>query len=248
MGVEFYHAERFGMEVVKISDWQVSYPFHNHVSIFSVGVLLDGRIRVEIGDDVSRIGRGECFTVAPLVPHRIFATEPYSLFCLCVKKEAVYREPSQVLHSRALCLLRKAYGDGEPGGWWAPTLRRAIFSLKNFTGEADGADEEIRRATALLADRPEASLPIEFLSAQSHCSKSYFIRKFKAAVGLPPHRFQLQNRVRKAQRLLPHARSVADAALAAGFYDQSHFIRAFMRQTGLSPSAYRLASRQVDVG
>ncbi len=53
-----------------------------------------------------------------------------------------------------------------------------------------------------------------------------------------PHRFQLQNRVRKGQRLLAGPATVAEAA-AAGFCDQSHFDRQFKRLVGLNPAAYK---------
>ena len=69
-------------------------------------------------------------------------------------------------------------------------------------------------------------------------SKYHLIRRFKQAVGLTPHQFQMQNRVRKAQRLLGRSGTMTEAALTAGFCDQSHFIRLFERYVGLTPSAY----------
>lgn len=56
-------------------------------------------------------------------------------------------------------------------------------------------------------------------------SKYNLIRIFKHEVGLTPHQFLLQNRIRKAQRLLETSATITEVALATGFCDQSHFIR-----------------------
>ena len=58
-------------------------------------------------------------------------------------------------------------------------------------------------------------------------------------MGLTPHQFQMQNRVRKAQRLLRDSAPTAEAALAAGFCDQSHLSRYFKQIVGLTPGQYR---------
>ena len=74
-------------------------------------------------------------------------------------------------------------------------------------------------------------------------SKYHLIRSFRRETGLTPHQFQLQNRVRKGQRLLAGPATVAEAAAAAGFCDQSHFDRQFKRLVGLTPADYRRRRR-----
>src|SRR5215218_3078712 len=56
---------------------------------------------------------------------------------------------------------------------------------------------------------------------------SYFNRAFRAAVGLPPHAYQVHLRVLRAKALLAAGRSVSDVAWATGFADQSHLTRHF---------------------
>ncbi len=71
-------------------------------------------------------------------------------------------------------------------------------------------------------------------------SQFRFIRLFKENTGLSPHKFLIQNRVRKAQQLLLNSHcSLAEVAQATGFYDQSHFIRHFKAMVGLTPSEYQ---------
>lgn len=51
---------------------------------------------------------------------------------------------------------------------------------------------------------PKCKFSIEEMAQHAFISKYHFIRKFKAEVGLTPHQFQLQNRIRKAQRLMKY--------------------------------------------
>ena len=93
---------------------------------------------------------------------------------------------------------------------------------------------------------PENKFSIEEMAQNAFVSKYHFIRRFKAEVGLTPHQFQLQNRIRKAQRLMHKAETITDVALTTGFCDQSHFIKQFKKQVGLSPLTYKLSSQTIE--
>ena len=87
-------------------------------------------------------------------------------------------------------------------------------------------------------------LRIVDLARQTGLSHSQFARRFKSILGVPPKDYLLQVRVRHARRLLETTdRTVADVALASGFYDHSHFSHAFRRLTGVAPAAYRDSHR-----
>lgn len=96
-----------------------------------------------------------------------------------------------------------------------------------------------------LATAPELPCSLEDMAALACMSKYHLVRAFRREAGLTPHQFQLQNRVRKGQRLLNGPATVAEAAAAAGFCDQSHFDRQFKRLVGLTPADYKRACRTV---
>ena len=91
-------------------------------------------------------------------------------------------------------------------------------------------------------------LSIDEMAQSLYISKYHFIRSFKQAVGLTPHQFQIQNRIRKAQHMLSNADSITsmtEVALTTGFCDQSHFIKHFERYVGLTPAVYKISCKML---
>ena len=81
------------------------------------------------------------------------------------------------------------------------------------------------------------------MSRDANLSPFHLIRKFKKMYGLTPHQFQIQRKVRRAQKLLEEDKSVCEAAYDAGFCDQSHLDRCFQKIVGLTPKEYQNAAR-----
>ncbi|MER9327313.1 AraC family transcriptional regulator [Mesorhizobium sp. M0488] len=84
------------------------------------------------------------------------------------------------------------------------------------------------------------------LAALTGLSETAISHAFKAATGLPPHRWQMQARVGKVKAMMAHdTASLGDIAEATGFFDQAHLTRVFKSVVGLTPGAWmRSASRQ----
>lgn len=106
--------------------------------------------------------------------------------------------------------------------------------------DGDGVDTHyIKRLKRLILEMPEHTFLINDMAETISVSPYHMIRQFKAFCGLTPHQFQIQCRVRKAQKLLEEGKSVTEAAYATGFCDQSHFDRCFRKIVRLTPSEYR---------
>jgi AraC-like DNA-binding protein len=68
------------------------------------------------------------------------------------------------------------------------------------------------------------------------------LRQFRREVGLPPHGYLTQVRLREARRQLLTGKSPALIAAEVGFVDQSHLIKRFRRAFGITPSQYVIAN------
>jgi AraC-like DNA-binding protein len=73
----------------------------------------------------------------------------------------------------------------------------------------------------------------------THLSRYHLIRVFSGSVGVPPHAYLRQVRIRRAKEQLARGAGITDVALAAGFTDQSHLTRWFKRLWGITPAVYR---------
>jgi transcriptional regulator GlxA family with amidase domain len=99
-----------------------------------------------------------------------------------------------------------------------------------------------RRIGDFLAERIAGEVSLAELAALCRLSPSHFARSFRATFGLPPHRWLLTERVRRATELMrAREESLDQIALACGFVDQSHFSRVFRRVMHLTPDAWRRA-------
>jgi AraC-like DNA-binding protein len=79
---------------------------------------------------------------------------------------------------------------------------------------------------------------IKELSAVCNLSPYHLIRVFRNCVGVPPHIYLKQVRIRQAKALLGKGRSIAFIANELGFADQSHFSKQFKQITGITPKKY----------
>jgi len=96
----------------------------------------------------------------------------------------------------------------------------------------------------MLADYIEQHLaeriPLGTLAELAGLSPSHFCRAFKQSFGMPPHRYQTEQRMERAKELLAApASSVTDIGLTMGFRDTSAFSAAFRKTTGFTPTGYQ---------
>ena len=105
--------------------------------------------------------------------------------------------------------------------------------------EAFVDDDNLKELQETIMEKPENIYLIEEMAEDSQVSPYHMIRKFKKAFGLTPHQFQIQCKVRKAQKLLETTKSIPEVAYEAGFCDQSHLDRCFQKIVGMTPSQYQ---------
>jgi AraC family transcriptional regulator len=104
-------------------------------------------------------------------------------------------------------------------------------------------DARLRRAIDFINAHIADDLRLATMSAVAGLSPYHFSHLFTAAIGMPPHRYLLKQRIEQAkQRLLFGRESILAIALDCGFKDASHFARVFARETGLSPRRFRQAA------
>jgi AraC family transcriptional regulator len=97
-----------------------------------------------------------------------------------------------------------------------------------------------RRVHDYIAAHLDQKITNGALAQIAGLSTAHFCAVFKQTEGMSPHRYVLQYRVRRTQRLLASTEmSLAEIADAVGFSNQSHCIQSFRKIVGVTPGHYR---------
>ena len=125
----------------------------------------------------------------------------------------------------------------------ASTLLQAeVERYSSANGSARGglAPWQMLRVRAFIDSNLHRPIYIRHLSAVAQRSPAYFSRKFKLAVGEPPHAYVVRRRLERACHLMvTSASSLSEIALSVGFSDQAHLCRLFRAAFGQSPASWR---------
>lgn len=241
--IRYLYNAQTGIELIFCKNSTISYPLHNHVSVLTIGIILDGSLVLTKNKETRVYKQNETFTIFPYVPHSISAHDSYTLLSLCIDKNAVNDIDVITIQKHIGFLLIQALNMRKINQY-------QILQLINCLDKtSDSSNWQFKNHTSYIHDLkkqlelyPECKLSVEEMAQNVFLSKYHFIRSFKAEVGLTPHQFQIQNRIRKAQRLIHEADTITEVALTTGFCDQSHFIKQFEKYVGLPPLTYKYSS------
>jgi AraC-like DNA-binding protein len=87
----------------------------------------------------------------------------------------------------------------------------------------------------MMQDRYGEQLTLEEIGRLVGLTPFQLIGLFKRTIGLTPHAYLTQVRLKAAIREMRRGAGIAQAALAAGFYDQSALTNHFKRAYGITP-------------
>jgi AraC-like DNA-binding protein len=96
----------------------------------------------------------------------------------------------------------------------------------------------VEQGRAYLLDNLYRNVSLHELATLTGLSPYHFLRAFRQHTGLPPHAYQLQQRIVVARRLLAAGQPIAHVSAEMGFADQSHFARKFKAFVGATPGEY----------
>lgn len=110
---------------------------------------------------------------------------------------------------------------------------------EHFVGVAARSERPaVRMAREYLESQYSTDVSLSELASVVRLSPHHLARVFQREVGLPPHAYLEQVRLRHACALLQAGHSIVRAALTVGYPDQSHFTRRFKRVFGVTPGRY----------
>ncbi len=233
------------------------FPPHRHRSL-ALGQVLSGSREIAFSDAALPLHPGQVYAILPGEVHSVRPLSPdqQSYQVLCVRLPAyglpetlawqhgaetrpAVRDDAEVSARLNRCLA--ALAPPLPQAEAAPALAALLAYLaENYLAPAaNTVSAGMQQVKARLEQDYADPLDLETLEAQAALSKYHLDRRFHEEIGLPPHAYLIQVRIRQAQDMLADGHTVIETAHALGFHDQSHFTRFFKRHVGLTPAHYQ---------
>jgi AraC-like DNA-binding protein len=233
-------------EMLKGTYVQHMYPWHSHEEI-SLGLVLEGAIDLRTGSHqcAAKAGSSHRSTQRKLTTADQWTAEAGVAerstsipgWCTAPRRICEGTRPAP-----SIALLGPTFDD--------PEAARELFELHRRSEVETSAPEHqswlvtlivrlLMRHSEAVATVPTRVRELEELAAASGVPQFRLLRGFQQSVGLTPHAYQTQTRIRKACQILRSQHPLADIAIATGFADQAHLTRTFKSIMGTTPRQYR---------
>jgi AraC-like DNA-binding protein len=122
--------------------------------------------------------------------------------------------------------------------------RLALESLVDLAQPEGGIAGIVALVRRTVEEHPEQEHDIHALARRHGCSPTQFRRVWNRVVGMPPAKYVIRLRMRRAaNELVESDRSIGDIAASVGYPDQLHFARRFKAFAGCTASEYRQRHR-----
>ncbi len=164
--IAYYRNATNDIEIIICKNSSISYPLHNHVSVFTIGIITNGEINFNINNKNQILKTNDIFVVPPYISHSIAPVSPYSAITLCINKSYILNLNFDLKNFKIDFITDKfkqfKYNENLKIG------KILINNIENF---------------------PENNLSINEMSLKEFTSKYHFIKKFKKTMGITPHKF-----------------------------------------------------------
>ncbi|MCL1825214.1 MAG: AraC family transcriptional regulator [Betaproteobacteria bacterium] len=238
MSIHYHYSEFAGQEVIVSSGTSLFYPRHMHMRHWTLGLVRRGMAELENPAGTHRMDMGGFFVVPPRMPHSLCIAAHSELLTLCLDEEYTlhhtYRTPPGM---RCFLLAQEC-----------KVLERMLDQMTRQPRslEERQAGGKIRRLAQRLVAQPEQALSITEMAKIVCASPWHFLRRFQSEIGMTPHAFLLNCKIRRLRSLLRGKVAADDAAFLMGFTDQSHMHKLFKLHHNLTPRQFVLASGKLD--
>ena len=244
--MRYYQCDKYPIEFVLSENIDKHFDSHNHARHYVISVVMQGEVVVYLKSSELICHKGDAFIIQPFVVHSVCQGKDARLLSLCIGTDFIEETDLETMDGILQELLKDTV---EQGVFGREQKEKLLASMETVYRLRDNGRKEVDAGMKILTEKitshPEQEQSIEALAADNFISKYYFIRKFKSSIGMTPHQFCIQNRIRKSQSMLDGDKTISRIAAQMGFYDQSHFDKAFRRIVGISPSEYVNSKKRI---
>lgn len=236
--------------------WQVS-----HMRDYDLWMVLSGSGRIETGNEIRAICRGDCFVFPPGTGLRAWHNPETPLQVIAVhfvpeqsEKPAPFGlhrkipDPDLLYNLISKSVRHADTGNAQKADYW---LNTALTELEEFDRSSSGQsrpgyyDDKLLGICSEIKTHPEKNWTIATMAADCGLSSDHFCKIFKAFTGTSPGDYVITVRVEQAQSyLLASSMNINQIADRLGYSSLYFFSRQFKKKIGISPRDYRKSFTQ----
>ncbi len=222
-----------GLAFVHSAGCTVNIVPHTHIATYVILLVRFGVVYITTPAGAFSLRAGKHYAIPPHCLHGVRASARHSLLSLCIDNRLIGGGTRQVSEFLEIMVHNSRLRQTEKN--------RFFKAFVDATPQAEESEDSLRSLKEGMIATPDRDFTLSGMAEYTHLEKCHLIRLFKKRYGLSPCGFLVQNRLRKARKLLSGNITLTATALQAGFYDQSHFIRHFKRLHGLTPRQYLIS-------
>lgn len=197
--MKYFRSRQYPIELVISENINKDFSSHNHAKHYIISLCIKGSVTAILKDKVRHLQENDFFVVPPFMPHAVSLTKTSALVSLCMDKSFVEKYSPK---------------NG------TEILNTILLSKKIQQEITKSQAELLLQAILYLYELHFTHREVNSLGAMEN-DKRY--------LGLTPHKFHLQGRIRKAQNMLFTGKSITEVSVNTGFYDQSQFDKSFKK-------------------
>ncbi|MBP2637749.1 MAG: AraC family transcriptional regulator [Firmicutes bacterium] len=256
------YRKTLGVELVYGNEVTHEFTRHTHRTL-GLGIVEQGLRLYWCQDKSYHVKHGQIFIIPPNCEHgcgSVGGPHSYRLLLIAdqalqasglIREQANYAFAQLVINDQGLyARLRELHGKltGDESDFVKKSFMLAvvgdIFEEYAQTPPArlefnPDIEQAVRKVQSYIEENYSAGFLLEDIAQLAHISPYHLLRQFSRIVGIPPHIYQQQVRIRQAKQLLSQGCSILDTAMNTGFADQSHFSKVFKKLVGITPREYR---------
>lgn len=229
-------------------------PEHHHAT-WQVGAVLEGALIVDVLGTRLVLQKGGVLALTPSTPHAVLPAGGkvvrYLQFEACSAHRQEGTAPcfacldsrlTEVMEALVHASRGQAPSEERTRLWhelWA-SVEAAFSRPRNEAEFRAGPEQAILTYLEKVDNRP---VTVSELVEVSGLSRTTLLRRFREVLGTTPSRYHLHRRMHRVIERIDGGQSIAEAAVAHGFYDQSHFGRHARPVLAMSPDRWRKRRR-----
>lgn len=243
--MKYFKSNKYQIELVLSTNNKNNYENHNHTGHYVIILPISGKATANIKNQNIDFCNNKTIIIPPYVSHSISQQTTTTFLSLCIGIQLIKSYQLPIAKKIIRKFLDVCYDKKIVNYIQKEIFLNSIQKIYNQDYQKE-FDIQIRELVIEFINQPENNKNLNVFSKEIHISKYYLLRKFKNNVGMTPHKFHIQCKIRKAQRLLDNEKRIIDISNEMGFYDQSHFDKSFRKIVGISPFEYISSVENLD--